>query len=64
MLAHGDHATLSTVKKLYREAQLQEEKIRLLTSMGSVKEEKSINEVLAFSLSVRMQLKSCGKIAQ
>ncbi len=60
MLAHGDHATLSTVKKLYREAELQEEKIRLLTSMGSVKEAKLIKDVLSFSLSVSMQLKSCS----
>ena len=52
VLAHGDHSTLTTVKDLYRKAELQEEKIRLLTSMGSVKEVKLIKDVLTFSLSV------------
>ena len=52
VLAYGDHSTLSTVKDLYRKAELQEEKIRLLTSMGSVKEVELIKDVLSFSLSV------------
>ena len=55
VLAHGDHDTLGTVKDLYRKAELQEEKIRLLTSMGSVKETELIKDVLNFSLSVSLE---------
>lgn len=62
VLAHGDHNTLSTVKNLYRKAELQEEKIRLMTSMGSVKEHTLIEDVLNFSLSVSTTiLRSCVK---
>lgn len=52
VLAHGDEGTLTTVKELYRKAELQEEKIRLLTSMGSVKKSELIGDVLNFSISV------------
>ncbi|XP_028392975.1 puromycin-sensitive aminopeptidase-like [Dendronephthya gigantea] len=51
VLAHGDHNTLNTIKNLYRKSELQEEKIRLMTSMGSVKEHTLIQDVLNFSLS-------------
>ena len=52
VLAHGDEDTLNTVKELYHKAELQEEKIRLLTSMGSVKKSNLIEDVLKFSISV------------
>lgn len=54
VLANGDHSSLNTVKKLYREAELQEEKMTLLTSMGSVNEAELIKDVLKFSISVRL----------
>ena len=57
VLAHGDHDTLNTVKELYRKAELQEEKIRLLTSMGSVKKSDLIQDVLKFSISVSIERK-------
>lgn len=52
VLSVGDGATLETIKDLYRKAELHEEKVRLLTSMGSVKKSELIQDVLNFSLSV------------
>ena len=52
VLSAGDAAALDTVKDLYRKAELHEEKVRLLTSMGSVKKAELIQDVLNFSLSV------------
>lgn len=52
VLTNGDATTLNQIKEMYCKAELQEEKIRLLKSMGSVKEEALIADVLKFSISV------------
>ena len=52
VLRHGDAATLDAVMKLFREADLHEEKVRLMRTMGAVSQPELIKKVLDFSLSV------------
>ncbi|XP_068751963.1 puromycin-sensitive aminopeptidase-like [Montipora capricornis] len=51
VLRHGDAATLDAMMKLFREADLHEEKVRLMRTMGAVSQPELIKKVLEFSLS-------------
>ncbi|XP_066588195.1 puromycin-sensitive aminopeptidase [Prorops nasuta] len=51
VLANGDQETFQTLVKLFREADLQEEKDRILRSFGAIKDEALLAKVLQFSLS-------------
>ena len=52
VLKHGDDVTLDAMFKLFREADLDEEKVRLMTCMGAVLQPELIKKVLDFSMSV------------
>lgn len=52
VLKHGDDVTLNAMMKLFREADLDEEKVRLMSCMGAVSQPELIKKVLAFSMSV------------
>ena len=52
VLRHGDAATLDAMMKLFREADLHEEKVRLMRTMGAVSQPELIKKVLDFSMSV------------
>ena len=54
VLRAGNEATLEAVMKLLKDADLHEEKMRLMRCMGSVKDPELIKKVLSFSLSVRI----------
>ncbi|KAJ7390104.1 hypothetical protein OS493_027136 [Desmophyllum pertusum] len=51
VLKHGDGGTLDSTMKLFREADLHEEKVRLMRCMGAVSQPELINKVLEFSMS-------------
>ncbi|XP_068751951.1 puromycin-sensitive aminopeptidase-like [Montipora capricornis] len=51
VLRHGDAATLDAMMKLFREADLHEEKVRLMRTMGAVSQPELIKKVLDFSMS-------------
>ncbi|XP_020615246.1 puromycin-sensitive aminopeptidase-like [Orbicella faveolata] len=51
VLKHGDDVTLNAMMKLFREADLDEEKVRLMSCMGAVSQPELIKKVLAFSMS-------------
>ncbi|XP_033221726.1 puromycin-sensitive aminopeptidase-like [Belonocnema kinseyi] len=57
ILFTGDKATFETMLKLYREADLSEEKARILKSLGVIKDEALLTKALEFALSdqVRFQ---------
>ena len=52
VVKHGDDVTLDSMFKLFREADLDEEKVRLMTCMGAVTQTELIKKVLEFSMSV------------
>ena len=52
VLKHGDGSTLAAMMKLFKEAELHEEKVRLMRTMGAVSQPELIKKVLDFSLSV------------
>ena len=52
VLKHGDDVTLDSIMKLFREADLHEEKVRLMRCMGTVSQPELIKKVLDFSMSV------------
>ena len=52
VVRHGDDVTLDAMMKLFREADLDEEKVRLMCCMGAVSQPELIKKVLAFSMSV------------
>ena len=52
VLKHGDDVTLDAMMKLFREADLHEEKVRLMRCMGAVSQPELIKKVLDFSMSV------------
>ena len=52
VLKHGDDVTLDAMLKLFREADLHEEKVRLMRCMGAVSQPELIKKVLNFSMSV------------
>ena len=52
VLEHGDDVTLDAMMKLFREADLDEEKVRLMRCMGAVSQPELIKKVLDFSTSV------------
>ena len=52
VLKHGDSSTLEAMMKLFKEAELHEEKVRLMRTMGAVSQPELIKKVLDFSLSV------------
>ena len=54
VLKHGDVSTLDAIMKLFREADLHEEKVRLMRSMGAVSQPELVKKVLDFSLSVSL----------
>ena len=54
VLRIGNEATLEAVMNLLKDADLHEEKMRLMRCMGSVKDPELIKKVLSFSLSVRI----------
>jgi len=51
VLKHGDDVTLDAMLKLFREADLHEEKVRLMRCMGAVSQPELIKKVLDFSMS-------------
>jgi len=51
VLAHGDESTFEKVLQLLKEADLQEEKVRCMRSLGAVKQENLIKKILEYSLS-------------
>ncbi|XP_022788315.1 puromycin-sensitive aminopeptidase-like [Stylophora pistillata] len=51
VLKHGDDITLESVTKLFKEADLHEEKVRLMRCMGAVSQPELIKKVLEFSMS-------------
>ena len=61
VLKHGDGNTLESVMQLLKEADLHEEKVRLMICMGAVSQPDLIKKVCDFSLSVRF-IKLCIKI--
>ena len=52
VLKHGDDVTLDSMFKLFKEADLHEEKVRLMRCMGAVTGPELIKKVLEFSMSV------------
>ena len=54
VLKHGDDNTLESVMKLFKEADLHEEKVRLMRCMGAVSQADLIKKVLEFSMSVSL----------
>jgi len=52
VLKHGDDVTLDAMMKLFKEADLHEEKVRLMRCMGAVSQPELIKKVLDFSMSV------------
>ena len=52
VLKHGDDVILDAMMKLFREADLHEEKVRLMRCMGAVSQPELIKKVLDFSTSV------------
>ena len=52
VLKHGDVSTLEAMMKLFKEADLHEEKVRIMRTMGAVSQPELIKKVLEFSLSV------------
>ena len=52
VLKHGDDVTLDAMMKLFREADLDEEKVRLISCMGAVSQAELIKKVLGVSMSV------------
>lgn len=51
VLKHGDASSLDAMMKLFREADLHEEKVRLMRTMGNVSDPELIKKVLDFSMS-------------
>lgn len=51
VLKHGDASSLDAMMKLFREADLHEEKVRLMRTMGNVSHPELIKKVLDFSMS-------------
>jgi len=51
VLKHGDTSTLESMMKLFREADLHEEKVRLMRTMGAVSQPELIKKVLEFAMS-------------
>ena len=51
-LKHGDDIILEAMMKLFREADLDEEKVRLMRCMGAVSQAELIKKVLDFSMTV------------
>ena len=60
VLKHGDGNTLESVMQLLKEADLHEEKVRLMRCMEAVSQPDLIKKVCDFSLSVRF-IKLCMK---
>ena len=54
VLKHGDDNTLESVMNLFKEADLHEEKVRLMRCMGAVSQPDLIKKVLEFSMSVSL----------
>lgn len=54
VLKHGDDNTLESVMKLFKEADLHEEKVRLMRCMGAVSQPDLIKKVLEFTMSVSL----------
>jgi len=52
VLKHGDDVTLDAMMRLFREADLDEERVRLMSCMGAVSQPELIKRVLDFSMSV------------
>ena len=52
VLKHGDASTLESMMKLFGEADLHEEKVRLMRTMGAVSQPELIKKVLEFAMSV------------
>ena len=52
VLKHGDDVILDAMMKLFREADLHEEKVRLMRCMGAVSQPELIKKVLDFAMSV------------
>ena len=52
VLKHGDDVILDAMMKLFREADLDEEKVRLMRCMGAVSQAELIKKVLDFSMTV------------
>ena len=52
VLKNGDEVTLDDMMRLFREAGLDEEKVRLMSCMGAVSQPELIKKVLDFSMSV------------
>ncbi|KAH9498825.1 hypothetical protein Btru_005237 [Bulinus truncatus] len=55
VLHNGDRETFNQILKLYDEADMQEEKVRISRAMGSVQDKELIQEVLGFSLSEKVR---------
>ena len=55
VMKHGDASTLEAITNLFREADLDEEKVRLMKTMGAVPQPGLIKKVLEFSLSVSLE---------
>ena len=60
VLKHGDDNTLESVMKLFKEADLHEEKVRLMRCMGAVSQLDLIKKVLEFSMSVSLNSRPFG----
>ena len=56
VLRHGDGSTLDAIMKLFREADLHEEKVRLMRTMGAVSQPELIKKVLDFAMSVSSRI--------
>ena len=54
VLKNGDASTLEAMMKLFKKADLHEERVRLMRTMGTVTQPELIKKVLDFSLSVSL----------
>ena len=54
VLKHGDDNTLESVMKLFKDADLHEEKVRLMRCMGAVSQPDLSKKILKFSMSVSL----------
>ncbi|XP_025091662.1 puromycin-sensitive aminopeptidase-like isoform X2 [Pomacea canaliculata] len=59
VLSHGNKETLESMLKLYRTADSSEEKTRIIHSLGCLKDETLIAQVLRFSISDEVKSQDC-----
>lgn len=63
-MTHGKEEHFEKMLKLIERSDMQEEKVRIMRSLGAVKDEKLIQRVLEFAMSVRSDFFSSLQIVK